>query len=177
MRQMIRFIYTEVNDQLGIEAARAVMAELLFHRYICPALLNPHFSGLLEHAPHPKASEQLKLMAKVLSYLADGIRPSTLKEKANMERMDKFVDKNLVPLYGFYERVCDHADEGPSANANVPRAAVLNSLIDVHKFATDYWKEYLEDALNQHNSQLANELEEIVDDLGHVPHRDDDSWH
>lgn len=157
-------VNTLVSQKYTDEEAFRGMGGFLFLRFLCPALMAPHFYGLLKDAPHETVQRQLILLGKVLQNLANNTLPG--KKEAYMERLNSFIADNHERLVQFYASVCANAG-GVATATEVPDAALANSLAQIHCFLHSQRKKVV--AGLEGAGQPTGDLTRILDDLGEPP--------
>ncbi|EGC35023.1 hypothetical protein DICPUDRAFT_79261 [Dictyostelium purpureum] len=77
----------------------------IFLRFLCPAILAPHTSGLVEEQPGPEATRALVLIGKVLQNLANGIEFG--QKESFMIPVNRFIIGNVNRLNAYFDQLTD----------------------------------------------------------------------
>jgi hypothetical protein len=165
IKQVLKHVNREVEEKFNEQAAHKAVGGFLFLRFLCPALMAPQVYGLLKDPPHSTTQRQLILVAKVMQNLANDTLPG--KKEGYMERLNDFITSNQQPLRQFYATLINNADEGSSADLDVPSIVTLNSLIHLHKHISTNLDKIMAD-LQQDHEDVAEQLKEIMDNVGTI---------
>lgn len=138
MPPQLRHFFATVKQQVAAKfhdnnADYKAVGGFVFLRLLCPAIVAPHVYGLLGDSPNETAQRYFVLIAKTLQNLANETLPGTNEDF--MIRINEFITKNIQPLHGWVDEVCDstppNKPEGPVADsvANSSVAFIQNTLV------------------------------------------------
>lgn len=89
-----------------------------------------------------------------------------------MEKLNDFITTNQDTLRKFYGYLAERADEGPYVDPAVPDTVKVNALVLLHKYISlNYDK--LKALIQQEDESLAEELQEVMDNIGQIDAEDD----
>jgi len=165
VKQVLRHVKNEVEEKFSEQAAHKAVGGFLFLRFLCPALMAPQVYGLLKDPPHSTTQRQLILVAKVMQNLANDTLPG--KKEGYMERLNDFITSNQQPMRQFYATLISDADNGSTADLDVPSVVTLNSLVHMHRHISTNLDKLMAD-LQQDHEDVAEQLREIMDNIGNI---------
>ena len=82
-------------------ATASAVGGFAFLRFINLALVTPVQYGILQQEPSKDIRRQLMLISKVLQNVANG----TDFKEAHMEVMNKFVERNRIKIFQFFDAI------------------------------------------------------------------------
>jgi len=88
-----------------------LLSNLVFLRFINPAIIVPKQFGLLKDDPSDKAKRQLVLVTKVLQNLAAGVEFG--KKESFMVKLNDFIKANTSQMNGFLDELTDELPSSP----------------------------------------------------------------
>jgi len=101
-RVVWQYLHRKVHHYFP-EIALKVVGGSLFLRFFCPAILSPHWFGLVEEPPSPEAQRHLTLVTKTIQNIANGMRFG--KKEAYMEPMNVLVDEQIDNVNNFFKAI------------------------------------------------------------------------
>jgi hypothetical protein len=167
-----------INERFGSQdAVYKAIGGMMFLRFICNGITNPHYYGLLEGPPNPIAQRQLILIAKLLQALAN---MSQRRENKFMETMFEFIDKNVQKMKELYDDVLKppndrSLNEKMQMDLKVPEQVRLNSLANMHELINRTQaklRKIFEDIDDEDKSRaMIDTLDAIVSRYGETPEK------
>jgi len=166
LRALLATIKEEVAKKFPDYQVGAV-ANFLFLKLVCPAMLTPHIYGITPDPPNENAQRYLILLSKSLHNLSTGTKPS-IKEPW-MEKMDDFVTSNQRPLTNLVEMIVDKDEISAMISVReiqVSNKVKMESLSYLHSVLYERKSEILQKLSFTNSSNLESQLRAIIEEIG-----------
>jgi len=134
----LRYLLYKVHEDLQEESSELthlVMGNLLFLRFLCPALILPQQYGITEALPHKSTQRTLVLMAKVLQNLSNKVEFGV--KEGFMAPMNKFIEENIPKIEAFFDELGSPVMKplfGDPRSSIVPPGHRKDAMITLYKF-------------------------------------------
>eukprot|EP01132_Coremiostelium_polycephalum_P009133 gene9133-11190_t len=129
LREISKYLQQEVVKKFP-DNKHSSVGGFIFLRFLCPAIIAPQTSGLVDEQPGPEATRALVLIGKVLQNLANGIEFG--QKESFMIPVNRFIIGNLDRLYAYFDRLTDVPDYKGDYISSSSKEEVQKDIRNIH---------------------------------------------
>ena len=169
IRVLCKAMFTTIQRTHFAERRHAVLADFIFSRLFCPAIVTPIAFGIIEDRPSSEANRALLLVTKTIQILAHSIGRSG-EPTGVMAEIAFLIPKHTPRMYEFIDRLIDVEDDA----ADDSQSFLINQ--DILKDAVTLVHAHIKDTEDQirftltpdarETGNILTRLKNILQDLG-----------
>jgi len=138
LRYLLYKVHADMQENFS-DMSHLVMGNLVFLRFLCPALILPQKYGITPDTPHKSTQRTLILMAKVLQNLSNKVEFGN--KEAFMAPMNKFITDNIGKVESFFDELGNPVKKplfGDPKSSIVPNAHRKAAMVTMFKYVVDH---------------------------------------